>query len=84
MEDTRQGKLARIRQLEEMMAREKPDIIGLQETIKHSFAERELEALAPGRDYKWGWIAATGHSGGFLMGVKEAIVETENWETGEF
>lgn len=42
------GKLARLRQLKEMMAKERPDIVGLQETIKQSFSNKELEALAPG------------------------------------
>lgn len=78
------GRLARIRQLKELMAKEKPDIIGLQETIKKSFSERELEALAPGGGYKWGWIAASGHSGGILLGAKEDILQIEDWETGTF
>lgn len=78
------GQRSRIRQLKEMIAQWKPEIIGLQETIKRSFREWELEALAPGGGYKWGWIAASGHSGGILMGVKEDILQVENWETGEF
>lgn len=78
------GKLSRLRQLKELIITEKPDIIGLQETIKQSFSDRELEALAPGKGYKWGWMAANGHSGGILMGVKNDILEAEDWESGNF
>lgn len=78
------GKLARLRQLKEMLARENPDIIGLQETIKRSFRDSELEALAPGKGFSWGWIAAHGHSGGILLGVKQDILQVEDWETGDF
>lgn len=78
------GKLARIRQLKDLMAKEKPEIIGLQETIKQSFSDRELESLAPGGGYKWGWIAASGHSGGILLGVKEDILQVEDWDSGDF
>lgn len=45
------GRKARIRQLKELLAKEKPDIIGLQETIKQNFQEKELEALSPGTGY---------------------------------
>lgn len=78
------GKKARLRQLKEMISKEKPDIIGLQETIKQNSSDQELGALAPGGDYKWGWIAASGHSGGILLGVKEDILQIDNWETGEY
>lgn len=78
------GKLARLRQLKEMIGREKPDIIGLQETIKQHFKDGELEALAQGQNYTWGWVAAKGHSGGILLGVKQDILQTEDWDDGEF
>lgn len=78
------GRLPRLRQLKEMIARESPDILGLQETIKQNFSEHELESLAPGRGYKWGWIEALGHSGGILLGVKDGILEVEDWDSLKF
>lgn len=78
------GKKARLRQLKEMLAKEKPDIIGLQEMIKRHFDERELKALAPGGKFKWGWLAASGHSGGILLGVKEEVLEVEDWDSGDY
>lgn len=77
------GQRARTRQLKDMIAKWRPEIIGLQETIKQSFREWELKALAPGGGYKWGWIAATWHSWGILMGVKEDILQVENCKTGD-
>ena len=78
------GKLSRIRQLKELLAQEKVDIVGLQETIRKDFSPRELESLTPGKHFVWNWILAVGHSGGILVGVKNDILEIEGWELGTF
>jgi exonuclease III len=75
------GRLARTRQLKELMTKEKVDVIGVQETIKQDFSSRELEVLNQGGDFSWDWIPAIGHSGGILMGVKIERYEVEGWET---
>ena len=60
------------------------DIVGLQETIKQDFSYAELESLAPGGLFSWKWTPAQGHSGGILLGVKQDILQVENWETDDF
>jgi exonuclease III len=47
------GKTARMRQLSELMIKEKVDIVGVQETIKQSFSLRELQRLNQGGEYNW-------------------------------
>ena len=47
------GKLARVRQLKELVANEKVDIIGIQETIKQTFSPHDLDSLAPGGMFSW-------------------------------
>ena len=78
------GQLARVRQLKELMSQEKVDIIGIHETIKQSFSSQELERLSLGGPFSWNWVPSRGHSGGILMGVKEDLLQVENWEQGEF
>jgi exonuclease III len=78
------GKLARMRQLSELIIKEKVDVVGVQETIKQSFSLRELQCLNQGGEYNWEWVPAIGHSGGILMGVKKYRYEVEEWETGDF
>jgi exonuclease III len=56
------GKLARIRQLKEMIMRERIDIVGVQEIIKQDFTDRELQILNQGGDFYWNCLPATGHS----------------------
>jgi len=84
LEHQRYGKLARVRQLKELIQSTQADIVGLQETIKHDFTNSELEAIAPGGSFYWNWLAATGHSGGILLGVKNDLLEIENLEVDDF
>ncbi|XP_004967092.1 uncharacterized protein LOC101762855 [Setaria italica] len=78
------GKATRVRQLKEKVKQEKNDIVGIQETIKKDFSDHELLALAPRANFVWNWIPAKGHSGRILLGVKNDILEVENWDKGEF
>ena len=77
------GKPARIRQLREIIIAEKVDIIGMQETIKHTFTRQELETISVG-NFTWNWLPARGHSGGILVGVKLDDKEVEDWFVGDF
>ena len=78
------GKPARVRQLKELLIQHQIDMVGVQETIKQDFTPRELDNLSSGGSFNWHWIASKGHSGGILMGVREDILQVENWEYGEF
>jgi hypothetical protein len=67
------GRLARRRQIKDYIKEEFLDGIGLQETMKEYFTQRELEAISG--EFKWVCKGARGHSGGggILMGIKEDL-----------
>ena len=52
--------------------------MGVQETIKQHFTRNELDSLTNAQ-FIWDWIPAGGHSGGVLLGVKEDILEVDDW-----
>jgi hypothetical protein len=56
------GRLARRRQNKDYIKEEFLDGIGLQETMKEYFTQRELEAISG--EFKWVCKGARGHSGG--------------------
>ena len=59
------GKPSRVRLLKDLISQEQFELVGVQETIKQHFFLQELEALMPGINFKWNWVPAKGHSGGF-------------------
>ena len=59
-------------------------MVGLQETIKKDFSARDLDRLTPKEGFSWQWTPTRGHSGGILLGIKEDILQIENWETDDF
>ena len=75
------GKKSRVRQLRELIQSEDVEVVGLQETIKKDFSARDLDRLTPKERFSWQWTPARGHSGGILLGIKEDILQIENWET---
>jgi exonuclease III len=77
------GAAGRQRQLREMVFEQKVDIICLQETIKQSFTDRELRNLV-GDNFTWRYVAAVGHSGGIMTGVKELLFDIVDWDQGAF
>jgi hypothetical protein len=78
------GRLAIRTQVKEYIREEKLDDIGLLETIRESFTQRELDDLAGGSSFRWVWKPAVGHSGGILVGIKEETYELEESELGEY
>ena len=74
------GNKERINQLRGYISQEKIDIIGIQETIKQDFSNKELRSLDGDNKFLWKWLPAKGHSGGILMGVKGDSLEVEDWE----
>jgi exonuclease III len=78
------GNPARRRQIREYIREEKLDAIGLQETIKEEFSNKDLNDIVGGLQFRWFWQSAKGHSGGILMGVREEFLEIEDHEIGEY
>ena len=78
------GKLSRVRHLKDLISHENLELVGVQETIKKQFSERELISLSPDVNFQWNYIPAKGHSGGILVGVRNNILEVERWDKGEF
>ena len=78
------GHVGRRTQLREYMAKERIDIVSLQETIKADFAHRDLLAIDPLQRFYWRWVPSAGHSGGLLMGCNEDVCEVLAWDFGVF
>jgi hypothetical protein len=57
------------RQVRELIEEERLDGIGLQETIKVDFTNRELMEIAGSSQFRWIWQGARGQSGGILVGA---------------
>jgi exonuclease III len=70
------------RQIKDYIKEEFLDGVGLQETMKEDFTQRELEAILG--EFKWVWKGVRGHSGGILMGIKEGSYELEDSDIGNF
>lgn len=78
------GPSGRKKQLVELMSEHKIEVLALQETIKADFSFGELQSLNVGDNFSWNWMAARGHSGGSLTGVKQGDLDATEMDTGEF
>jgi exonuclease III len=70
------------RQLIDFINKDMIDFVGLQETFKEEFSYSELRQLEGKHDFVWNWLAAKGHSGGILLGVKQDSVEVGAFDEG--
>ena len=80
------GHDGRRRQLIEYIRDEHIDIVAIQETLRSEFTLQELEHLSP-HLFAWHWLPSSGtsgHSGGILLGVKDATFEVGSMDRGEF
>lgn len=77
------GQEDRRRQIAEFIKQEHYDIVGIQETIKESLTEKELNHIAGSFPFMWTWLAAKGHSGCILLGIKQEVVDVGAFEEGE-
>ena len=78
------GNAARRKQLLELISLHDFDCICLQETIKITFSQRELDRFVGKRDMFWGWVPSEGHSGGMLMGVDKVVALVSEEDQGRF
>jgi exonuclease III len=78
------GQEDRRRQISQFISRERFDIIGLQETMKEEFTNRELGQLGGKHDFIWNWLSTQGHSGGILLGVKQEEMDIGAFDKGNF
>ena len=78
------GKPARRAQVREYVAREKIDIIGLQETVKTEFSNQDFQEIGGMTAFYWFCLPAKGRSGGILIGVKGDSYEVEDHEVLDF
>jgi exonuclease III len=77
------GKAVRRRQIRDFIMEESLDGVGLQETIREDFTQKDLPNIAGSIQFRWVWSAAKGHSGGILMGVREEVLGVEGQEIGD-
>jgi exonuclease III len=78
------GQKDRRRQVNEFTNKEKADFVGLQETLKEDFSDKELKQVGGRYEFVWNWLPAEGHSGGILLGVKQDVVEVGAFDEGTF
>jgi exonuclease III len=74
----------RRKQLGELRQTHRVDIVCLQETIKGDFTLGDLAGLSEEGSFEWVWIAAQGHSGGTLIGVRTDDIIVLTKDKGEF
>ncbi|XP_073361240.1 uncharacterized protein [Aegilops tauschii subsp. strangulata] len=80
------GQDGRRRQLIEYMRNKRIDIVTIQETMRTEFSISKLEHLSSDL-FAWHWLpssGSTGHSGGILLGVKDATFEVGSMDRGGF
>jgi hypothetical protein len=66
------------------IVQENLDLVGIQETIKQDFSDKELEDLSGSMDFVWKWIPAKGHSRVLMLGIKVDSFEIEVVEMADF
>ncbi|XP_040258049.1 uncharacterized protein [Aegilops tauschii subsp. strangulata] len=78
------GHDGRRRHLIEYMCDESIDVVAIQETMRTEFSLVELERLSR-HLFAWHWLPSsgvTGHSGGILLGMKDATFEVGSMDRG--
>lgn len=73
------GNAGRRKLLAELVTKYSFDCICLQETIKTTFRQGELDRFASQKEMAWSWLPCSGHSGVLLMGVDKEMADV----TGE-
>lgn len=66
------------------MAKERIDVVALQETIKQDFLFRDLLAFDPLQRSEWDWVPSVGHSGGLILRCSKDVCEVDGWEQRTF
>ena len=67
------GARGRRDQLKDLVRSKNIDIIGLVETLKHSFSPNELSTVSGTDRFDCNFVAHVGHSGGILLGTKRDL-----------
>lgn len=78
------GKGRRRRQVKEYIDEHNLEVVGLQETVRETFTDRELLEIAGSRNFSWKWAPAKGRSGGILMGLNQDSLELEDFDIKDF
>lgn len=60
------------------------ELVGIQETIKESFSDKELKEMAGNKNFSWFWVPARGHSGGLLSGIQNDGLSVEEEKMGTY
>lgn len=78
------NKLPRRKQVREYIAELQLDYVGLQETKKHDFSDKDLNQIGGQANFSWKWIPAKGLSSGILVGCNLDSVEMEEVLYGSY
>lgn len=78
------GAAGRRKLLVELVNKHSFDCICLQETIKTTFIQRDLDRFSGQKDMSWSWVPCMGHSRGMLMGVDKNLATVISEDQGQF
>jgi hypothetical protein len=76
------NKTDRVKCLSDLVKTHKCNFLGIQETKKASFVDRELNAIDS--NMNWNYIPAVGTAGGILLGFRNKIFEVLNWDNSQY
>jgi hypothetical protein len=76
------NKTDRVKCLSDLVKNHKRDFLGIQETKKASFVDRELNAIDS--NMNWNYIPVVGTAGGILLGFRNKIFEVLNWDNSQY
>lgn len=71
-------------QLIEYIREQHLDFVGLQETIRSSYSEAEVDSLGGAIDFPWEWVPAKGRSGGIFLGLNSETFDDIHFSRGGF
>jgi exonuclease III len=78
------GNVGRRKLLVELINKHSFDCICLQEIIKSSLKQQELDMFAGQKDMFWSWLPCSCHSGGLLMGIDKELADVSEVILGNF
>jgi hypothetical protein len=68
----------------DLLCKNKPDIIALSETKKEDYSPACLKSIANFHVFEWCWLPAKGTAGGILVGVNLDMFNIFSWYKGKY
>jgi hypothetical protein len=76
--------VGKVTAVNDVLCKNKPDIIALSATKKEDFSPGCLKAIANFHEFEWNWLPAVGTAGGILVGINLELFEIFSWYKRKF